>query len=138
MAGKNGTNGLTPCDAERGEGPGRSRSARGGAANTRVGEVVRCFASTHRLSPRETQLLGLAVAGYNNDEAAELLGCSRATATTYWNRIFAKIGVRGQRDVLCALVRFVVRTGAVDRQGEPTRAPAFPEALEARGTEGTL
>ncbi len=62
------------------------------------------FARAHRLSPRETSLLRLALSGLNNDEAAATLHCSRATVSTFWNRIFKKTGVRGQRDVMILLL----------------------------------
>jgi DNA-binding NarL/FixJ family response regulator len=63
------------------------------------------FASKHRLSPRETDLLRHAVLGLNNDEAAFALGCSRGTVSTFWHRIFKKTGVSGQRDVIILLLR---------------------------------
>ncbi len=58
------------------------------------------FAFSKGLSPRERNLLVLAYRGMNNDEAASGLHCSRATVATYWNRIFRKVGLRTQRDVL--------------------------------------
>jgi DNA-binding NarL/FixJ family response regulator len=64
------------------------------------------FAGCCRLAPREKQLLLSAFQGLNNDEAASELGCSRATVSTYWNRIFRKVGVRSQRDVFVALCAF--------------------------------
>jgi DNA-binding NarL/FixJ family response regulator len=66
---------------------------------------VQDFARTYRLSPREVALLRLAVLGRNNDQAAAELGCSRATVGTYWNRVFRKTGVSGQRDVIILLLR---------------------------------
>jgi DNA-binding CsgD family transcriptional regulator len=63
------------------------------------------FSQTHRLSPRETALLRLALSGKNNDEAAQALGCSRATISSFWNRMFRKTGVSGQRDVVILLHR---------------------------------
>jgi DNA-binding NarL/FixJ family response regulator len=69
-------------------------------------EKLSSFASCNRLAPRERQLLLSAFHGLNNDEAANELGCSRATVSTYWNRIFRKVGVRSQRDVFVALCAF--------------------------------
>lgn len=66
---------------------------------------VQNFARAYRLSPREVALLQLAVLGRNNDQAAAELGCSRATVATYWNRVFRKTGVSGQRDVIILLLR---------------------------------
>jgi len=48
------------------------------------------------------------VRGFTNDEAADFLGCRRATVGTYWKRIFQKIGHRSQRDVMAALFRSAV------------------------------
>lgn len=61
------------------------------------------FSRRHGLSPREAALLRFALAGLNNDEAAAELDCSRATVASFWNRIFKKTGVRGQRDVIILL-----------------------------------
>lgn len=66
-------------------------------------DPVRRFARAHKLSPRETALVRFAVTGTNNDEAAALLGCSRATISTYWNRVFRKTGVSGQKEVIILL-----------------------------------
>ena len=66
------------------------------------------FSAKYRLSPREEALLLCAISGKNNDEAAVILGCSRATIATYWNRIFSKVGRRSQRDVFCELLTFVI------------------------------
>src|SRR5688572_24895777 len=69
------------------------------------------FSREHKLSPRETALLRLALSGLNNDEAAQVLGCSRATVSSFWNRIFRKTGVSGQRDVVILLHRMRSRSG---------------------------
>src|SRR5690606_10050720 len=78
----------------------------------------------YRLSARETQLLQLALAGRNNDEAADELGCARATIGTFWNRIFRKTGVSGQRDLMILLLRH--REGSA----ELSRAPAQGARLQ--------
>lgn len=71
-------------------------------------DTLLAFCRHHQLSPKETRLLLLAIAGHNNDEIAELLACARPTVATHWNRIFAKTAQRGQRDVMAALVRWLV------------------------------
>jgi DNA-binding CsgD family transcriptional regulator len=68
-------------------------------------DEVAAFSREHKLSPRETALLRLALSGLNNDEASQVLGCSRATVSSFWNRIFRKTGVSGQRDVVILLHR---------------------------------
>jgi DNA-binding CsgD family transcriptional regulator len=66
-------------------------------------DEVADFSRRYGLSPREAELLRFALAGMNNDEAAAELDCSRATVASFWNRIFRKTGVRGQRDVIILL-----------------------------------
>lgn len=78
---------------------------------------VQSFARAYRLSPREVALLKLAVLGRNNDEAAAELGCSRATVATYWNRMFRKTGVSGQRDLIVLLLRTKHGSGSFPRAG---------------------
>jgi DNA-binding NarL/FixJ family response regulator len=69
------------------------------------GDDVAEFSMRYELSPREAAVLRLAIAGLNNDEAAAELDCSRATVASFWNRIFKKTGVRGQRDVIVLLLQ---------------------------------
>ena len=68
-------------------------------------DSVERFALEYKFSPRETALLRCALAGMNNDEAAAALSCSRNTVSTFWNRIFRKTGVSGQRDVIVLLLQ---------------------------------
>lgn len=66
-------------------------------------DPVTQFLREHRLSPRESLLLKLSLGGWNNHQIAESFGCSRATISTYWNRVFRKTGANGQREVLSLL-----------------------------------
>ncbi len=66
---------------------------------------VHRFAARYRLSPKEALLVRHALEGLNNDEAADALGCTRPTVSTYWNRIFRKTGVSGQRDLVILVMR---------------------------------
>jgi hypothetical protein len=43
-------------------------------------------------------------AGANNDEIALFVNCARATISTYWNRIFKKVGVGSIKQVLLRLL----------------------------------
>lgn len=70
--------------------------------------LIAAFAADHKLSGCETTLLVGAARGLNNDEVAELLGCTRATVSTYWNRIFSKLGRRSQRDVFCKVLEYTL------------------------------
>ncbi len=70
--------------------------------------ALQSFSSAHCLSPQERRLLDVSIRGFTNDEASTVLGCSRPTVSTYWNRIFKKVGVNGQREILAAFVRHAV------------------------------
>jgi DNA-binding CsgD family transcriptional regulator len=92
-------------------------------------DSVEKFALQYKLSPRETALLRCALACMNNDEAAAALSCSRNTVSTFWNRIFRKTGVSGQRDVIVLLLQwanenagsgtFAAEPGTTERQLSP-------------------
>lgn len=71
-----------------------------------MGGVLEAFRELTGLSPQEARLLNMAALGKNSDEAADLLGISRSTIGSYWNRIFRKTGCRSQRDVLGAVLKF--------------------------------
>ena len=68
--------------------------------------VVAVYSGVHGLSGQESRLLLSAVQGTADKRIASDWGCSRATVSTYWKRIFAKTGMRPQREVLAHLVRF--------------------------------
>jgi len=68
--------------------------------------VVTAYSGVHGLSGQESRLLLGAVQGTADKLIASEWGCSRATVSTYWKRIFAKTGMRPQREVLAHLVRF--------------------------------
>lgn len=68
--------------------------------------ALRRYAVSFRLSPQEERLLECAVYGMPDKCAAATLDCSRHTVGTYWQRIFAKTGMRPQRQVLAHLFRF--------------------------------
>ena len=93
--------------------------------------AIETFAFQYGLSPKETMLLELAVAGKNNDEAAEVLGCSRPTVGTYWHRIFNKRGLRSQRDVIASILR--VKFDAVTLNWPPFDEPSV--ALDPNGSD---
>jgi len=68
--------------------------------------IVAVYSGVHGLSGQESRLLLGAVQGTADKLIASDWGCSRATVSTYWKRIFAKTGMRPQREVLAHLVRF--------------------------------
>lgn len=67
-------------------------------------DCVLQFCSRYRLSLREREVLRSCVTGANNDEIASLLKCSRSTISTYWNRIFKKLGVGSVKEVLLRMM----------------------------------
>lgn len=72
------------------------------------------YARRHRLSRQELRLLITSINGVPDKRVAHEWGCSRSTIGTYWKRIFAKTGMRPQRNVLADLLRFAA---------EPTLTP---------------
>jgi DNA-binding CsgD family transcriptional regulator len=86
--------------------------------------VMEAFCMTFQLSPREARVVRLAVDGLTNDETSAVMGCSRPTISTYWNRVFKKVGLTGQREVIACLVRHAMhgslRTTRQDPQGDGT------------------
>lgn len=77
------------------------------------------FANRYRLSPNEKRVLECALLGMNNDEAASALKCQRSTVATYWNRIFRKTGVSGQRDVVVLLLHTIRENNILLRTPNP-------------------
>lgn len=70
-------------------------------------DALSSFVRKYRLSPQETQLIRCAYDRLTTEQAAKVLGCRRATVSTYWNRIFRKTGVCSQRDVMVLLLHSV-------------------------------
>ena len=79
------------------------------------------FARQYSLSPREAGLLGCAISGMTDDEAAKAFGCSRGTIAKFWTGIFRKTLVSGQRDVLIRLLQARRAGGTLRLSG--TRCP---------------
>ncbi len=65
------------------------------------------------LSPRERQIIVLVVKGQSSQQIGEGLHLSPKTVDTYRSRIMAKVAV----DDVTALVRFSIRTGLIDADG---------------------
>jgi len=74
-----------------------------------VRQLVTEFATSCRLSDRETAILVVAVQGNNRKETGHRLGCSASTVDTYWKRILLKTGRSSQGELLAVLLAFVVR-----------------------------
>jgi two-component system, NarL family, invasion response regulator UvrY len=65
------------------------------------------------LSPRERQILAMVVRGQTSPAIGERLHLSPNTVDTYRSRIMVKLGL----DDLPALVRFAIRAGVIDTDG---------------------
>ena len=65
-------------------------------------------AESFSLSPRESQVLLAALRGCQNKQIAADIGCSAATVTTYWQRIYGKMGCRTRIEVFARVVDFLV------------------------------
>jgi DNA-binding NarL/FixJ family response regulator len=65
------------------------------------------------LSPRERQIIVMVVKGQSSAAIGEALHLSPKTVDTYRSRIMAKVGVGD----VTALVRFAIRTGLIDTDG---------------------
>lgn len=67
--------------------------------------AVEAFARRHSLTPQETRLLGARVSGEPNKVAADMLGCSNSSISTYWQRIRRKTSCNDQAEVIAKLLR---------------------------------
>jgi DNA-binding CsgD family transcriptional regulator len=76
--------------------------------DTAFDRVIDVYCKSHRLSGQEKRLLAATAAGKTEKEVAAMLDCQRSTISTYWQRIFKKIGRRSQIEVLGDLLRWVV------------------------------
>lgn len=73
--------------------------------------VAATYASVHKLSRRQCQVLLCALGGDSRDQAAARIGCSVATVATHWKRICEATKRVSQADVLLDVFRFALRHG---------------------------
>jgi DNA-binding NarL/FixJ family response regulator len=62
-------------------------------------------ASTLKLTPRETEVLGLAAKGLTYEEIAQLLGMSYHTVTTHTRHIYRKLSARSRSEAVFEALR---------------------------------
>lgn len=71
------------------------------------------------LSPRESEIVELAIVGHTNDGIANELGISVGTVNTYWLRIRMKVGGHGRTDSVAKVIKdradAALRASNVDR-----------------------
>ncbi len=61
--------------------------------------------STHELSPREAEIVELAIQGLTNDAIAHKLELAVGTVNTYWLRIRMKVGGIGRTDSVAIVIK---------------------------------
>lgn len=83
---------------------------RGRAQRRELVERQTSIALLERLSPRERQVLDLALSGMHNKEIARQLGLSHRTVEVHRSRIFLKLGVGSLIDAM----RLVAMAGSVE------------------------
>jgi DNA-binding CsgD family transcriptional regulator len=69
--------------------------------------VVDRFAQQHRLSPREREILALAVAGKQMKEMAQQLGLATDTVKEYLGSVYRKVGVDGKGALVAKVLSMV-------------------------------
>jgi DNA-binding NarL/FixJ family response regulator len=77
---------------------------------TRPARLLRPHSQLSTLTEREREIAGLAAEGLSNDEIAQRLGVSSATARTHVSRAMVKLGARDRAQ----LVVFAYQSGLVD------------------------
>jgi DNA-binding CsgD family transcriptional regulator len=75
--------------------------------------------STTELSPRESEIVDLAIQGLTNDAIAHQLELSTGTVNTYWLRIRLKVGGQGRTDSVARVIKEraekALRTANIDK-----------------------
>lgn len=87
------------------------------------------FAKRHRLSPREREVLGWAVAGKQVKEIAQALGLAVDTVKEYLGSVYRKVGVDG-RGALVAQI--FAQAGAMPPEGGSEIAGPTPLRPDAK------
>jgi DNA-binding NarL/FixJ family response regulator len=91
-----------------GAGPGRAPGPAGRPGRDRGVRL-------NQLTDREREVVGLAAAGLSNDEIADKLVVSPATATTHVSRAMVKLGARDRAQLVAFAYEFgLVRPGWLD------------------------
>jgi DNA-binding CsgD family transcriptional regulator len=94
-----------PSDSSR---PGSCRCCRSEGASLTIESVVLAYSRRFHLSPAETSVVHLAAHGLSSKQIADARRSSAKTVETLWSRIYRKVKLPSQRDVLSALLREAV------------------------------
>jgi DNA-binding NarL/FixJ family response regulator len=72
--------------------------------NADLGTVLDAVASRYRLSPRERELFKMALKGCDTRRIAQQLGLSAGTVKNYKQRLYAKLGIKCEREMASLLM----------------------------------
>jgi DNA-binding NarL/FixJ family response regulator len=78
------------------------------ASDEEIQRLVGEFGVEVSLSPRQLEIVTLAVGGLARKEIAFRLGCSLKTIEGYWRRIYEKAGCRSDAEVVARFIRIVI------------------------------
>jgi DNA-binding CsgD family transcriptional regulator len=80
------------------------------SADEEIEIMVEDFGRNTKLSPRQCEMVKLAVAGIERKESAFRLDCSLKTIEGYWRRIHEKTGCRSDSEVVAKFIRDSIHT----------------------------
>jgi DNA-binding CsgD family transcriptional regulator len=83
-----------------------------GSISVDITTLLERFASAHRLSPRERDLFTMALKGCDNRAIATQLFLSPGTVKNYKQRLYAKLGVRSEREMYPLLIGLLAGSDA--------------------------
>lgn len=86
--------------------------------------VLKQFARQHRLSPREQEILALAVAGKQMKEMAQQLGLALDTVKEYLSSVYRKAGVDGRGPLVAQVLSLVPLASPSAVTGSASPAPS--------------
>jgi len=75
--------------------------------NADFGTVLEAVARRYRLSPRERELFKMALEGRDTRRIAQQLGLSAGTVKNYKQRLYAKLGINCEREIVSLLMSFL-------------------------------
>jgi DNA-binding CsgD family transcriptional regulator len=75
--------------------------------NADLGTIFDAVARRYRLSPRERELFRMALQGHDTRRMAQQLGLSVGTVKNYKQRLYAKLGIKCEREIVSLLMSFL-------------------------------
>ena len=85
------------------------------ARDVKLRSLVDHFGRVANLSPKQLEVVKLAVSGIHRKECAAQLSCSLKTIEGYWRRIFEKTQCRSDAEVVAMFIRQAVQTRQAQR-----------------------